>query len=124
MDIKKFKVRQPESAEIFTEFGEVDQDDVIEYTESCRIAKRVISMFTDDTRSVQEIGSRISKLIEKLRNSDTCLEKMCDDMMKTRLNMREVCNKERAETSWCISEIKKLRESYTKDASEMLQILI
>jgi len=35
MDVKKFKVRQPEPAELFTEFGEFDQDDVIEYTESC-----------------------------------------------------------------------------------------
>ena len=81
MDIRKFKVRQPEPAELFTEFGEVDQDDVIEYTESCKIAKHVISMFTDDTRTVQEAGSRISSVIDKWCNSDTSLEKMCEVLM-------------------------------------------
>jgi hypothetical protein len=124
MDNKKFKVRQPEPAQLFIEFGEVAKEDVLEYIESCKIAKHVISMFTNDTISIQETRSRISNVIEKWRNNDTCLEKMCDDLIKISLDMREVCNKDRMETSGCISEIKKLRESYTKDASEMLQILI
>lgn len=124
MDVRKFKVRQPEPAELFTDFGEVDHGEVVEYTESCKIAKHVISMFTDDTRTVQEAGSRISSVIEKWRISDTSLEKMCEVLMKTSLDMREVCNKDRVEIMGCISEIKKLRELYTKDASETLQNVI
>lgn len=125
MDVRTFKVREPEPSELFAGCIETCQDGIQEFAESCKVAKHVISMFTDDTRSVQEAGSRIATVIDKWRESDDVLHKLCDEIMKTGMDMREICDEiECVSTSECVKEIKTLRDNYANSASKTLQSVV